>query len=435
MFSGVKGVFSVAIAGGRGRRSWLLFLVVMISVTGFLEVKGAFLRSELEDGTACLRCHKEDYDKDINHGLIHQPCLEKKCSVCHCSSAALNLAEEAGSTAIISTATGNKDNSGSQLQLKIIDSAIRSAFSHSFIFLRNQVVDKLHVELWQGAELKRIETVVLPPLATLPRLTNNNLPPKISDIRIKKVETGLSAAAVISWKTDVPAGTQIRYGVDGLGRKSPGSKSLTRMHTLELESLKSNRQYRFAVVAVDFFGNQAVSETDTFSTGQDYMAPLQEFSLPRKTEYRIVESQFYNVGDSYLALFKLSQSLSVSIGVEKGSVSGGQIVDGSDPESEESPATAGKTVESKSKLHDFLVTAEELTIDNCLTCHQGIRREMSHPIDVLPKRDMHVPDDYTLLPNGRISCMTCHVRHAGDNMFRLVRAQGKEFCSGCHSTY
>jgi len=423
----------VTIGVGRARHSWLLVLIVMMFLAGFLEVKGAFLKSELEDGTACLRCHKDDYDKDLNHGLVHQPCVEKKCSVCHCSSAA---ALAAGSDSQAATVTNvHQDSSGIQPEIKIIDSAIHSALSHSFIFAQDQVADKLRVELWQGANLERVETVVLPPLARLPRLTNKKQAPKISEIRVDRIETGLSSAAVISWKTDVPTTSRIRYGIKNLDRKSRGSKSLTLKHTVELESLKSNRQYRVAVVAVDFFGNRAESDAFMLTTDKDYLAPLHEFSLPRKTDCRIVEMQFYNIGNQYLALLELSQDLSVSIGVEKNSIDRNRVVNEPGVDGEKDLVAVGEAVKSQGKLHDFLVSAEVLTIDNCLHCHKEVRREMSHPVDVLPKRDMHVPDDYTLLPNGRISCMTCHVRHAGDNMFRLVRKQGKEFCSGCHSTY
>jgi len=426
----------VLIWSGRDRHCWLWFLVVFIFLAGFLEVKGAFRQSELEDGTACLRCHKEDYEKDLTHALIHQPCLEKKCSVCHCSSAAAILTSGSESQTNLSVvADVNQENSGGQPEIRIIDSAIHSALAHSFIFSRDQVADKLRVELWQGAELKLVETVGLPPLAELPHLINEKRPPKISEIKIDRVETGLSSVAVISWKTDVPTTSKVRYGINRLDKLSPGLKSLTRRHTVELDSLKSNRKYKLAVVAVDFFGNQAVSEPFTLSTDKDYLAPLHEFLLPRKGACRIVEVQFYNVGGRYLALFELSQDLSVSIGVEKNSIDLNQIVAVSGAAGEKKSAVVGEAVAVRGKLHDFLVSAQTLTIDNCLYCHKEVRREMSHPIDVLPKRNMHVPADYTLLPNGRISCMTCHVKHAGDNMFRLVRAQGKEFCSGCHATY
>ncbi len=418
----------------RGRCGWLLLLVVLMFMAGLLDVKGAFLKSEFENGTACLRCHKQDYEKDLTHSLVHQPCLEKKCSVCHCSSAAEQQAADSSLQTSSPVTSGNSDNSGGQTGIKIIDSTIHSAVSHSFIFSPKQVADKIRVELWQGSELERVETVPVPPLVGLPRLSNDNKAPEISAVRIDRIATGLSSSAVISWQTDVPTTGRVQYGIKSPEKKSPLVKSLTLKHTVELESLKSNRQYRFAVVAVDFFGKRAVSELFTLSTDRDYLAPLHDFSLPRKTAARIVKMQFFNVGNQYLALLELSQELSVSIGVEKHRSDRNH---GSDEPAAASETSDGvdKSVNSQSRLHDFLVSAEVLTIENCLNCHKEVRREMSHPVDVLPTPDMHVPEEYALLPNGRIGCMTCHVRHAGDNMFRLVRAQGKEFCSGCHSTY
>lgn len=425
----------MTIGVGRDRYSWLLLLLVITLLAGFFEVKAAFLQSELEDGTACLRCHKEDYEKDLTNRLVHQPCLEKRCSVCHCASTTATLKAGSRSQTANPLAATSQDSSGTLPEIKIIDSAIHSALSHSFIFTQDQVADKLRVELWQGANLKQVETVSLQPLARLPRLTNDKQAPKISDIRIDRVETGLSSTAIISWKTDVPTTSGVRYGINNLEKKSLGFKSLTLKHSLALESLKSNRQYRVAVVAVDFFGNRAVSAAFTLATDKDYMAPLHEFSLSHKTDCHIVKIEFYNVGEKYLALLELSQELSVSIGVDRSANDRNQVAGEAGTDGEENLVAVAGAVKKRRKLHDFLVSAKTLTIDNCLHCHKEVRREMSHPIDVLPQRGMHVPDDYILLPNGRISCMTCHVRHAGDNMFRLVRAQGKEFCSGCHSTY
>ncbi|MBN2808322.1 MAG: cytochrome c3 family protein [Deltaproteobacteria bacterium] len=77
----------------------------------------------------------------------------------------------------------------------------------------------------------------------------------------------------------------------------------------------------------------------------------------------------------------------------------------------------------------------QTTIGNCLSCHREVRREMSHPVDVYPAPGMRVPKEYPLLANGKMSCISCHVRHAGDNLYRLVRAQGRQFCQGCHATY
>ncbi len=422
----------MSIGVGRNRRSCLIFLVLALSLAFLLEVRGAFLQSELESGTACLRCHKDDYEEDLSHGLIHQPCLENRCSVCHCSSKSVATVAGGGSDAVSTVSKPAAIDAGGEF--KVIDSAVRSAFSHSFIFADDQVREALRVELWQGSELKKVEMVALAPLAKLPRLVDDKQAPKVYDVKIEQVDTGLSSSAKISWKTDKPAIAKVRYGINGLEKKGSGSRSLKRNHSLEFESLKSNRKYRVVVVAIDFFGNRSVSEEFELSTEKNYLAPLQEFSLREKDDCEIVESLFYNVGDRYLALFELSRNLSISIGVEK-NYDENQVVAGHDLGGEINSGLAEVAASSSGQLHDFLVSEQDLNIKNCLDCHKGIRREMSHPVDVLPSPSMKVPSDYDLLANGRISCMTCHVRHAGDNSFRLVREQGKKFCSGCHLTH
>ena len=424
----------MSIGFGRNGHIYIAFLVMALSLFFLLEVRGAFLQSELESGKACLRCHKDDYENDLRLGLIHQPCFENRCIVCHCSSKAISeLAEEKGSPVSepVSDDGGTKDEN----DFKVIDSAIHSAFSHSFVFSGEQVKDVLRVELWLGSELKNVEMVALAPLTELPRLVDDKLAPKIYDIKIEQVETGLSSSAKLSWKTDKPAIAKVRYGISGLEKKGQGSRSLKCKHTLELESLRSNRKYRVAVVAIDFFGNRAVSDEFELSTEKDYLAPLEKFSLRPKGACEIVKSRFYNVGNRYLALFELSRNLSISIGVDKNNYSEslGTMAQARDNQRKSGLSEAADS--SSGQLHDFLVSEQDLNINNCLDCHKGIRREMSHPIDVLPGSGMKVPKDYRLLGNGRLSCMTCHVRHAGENSFRLVREQGKKFCSGCHSTY
>ena len=407
---------------------FLLLPLLLIEVRGSYEDQGA--------ESVCLECHKEAFEDDLARGLIHKPYLEKRCIVCHCA-ASVDIV--GGNTQAQPEATSSpvSDIPTEDHKLTVIDIHLHSNSSHSFIFSDDKVKDVLLVELWQGKARQKVERVALMPLAQLPRLVDDKRPPQLSDIKVEKVERGLSSIAVITWKTDEPATSGINYGLDELNRHSFPQGCLVRDHRVTLSSLKTNRKYQFSVVSNDFFGNQAVSDCLGLSTEKatKVVGETGPGPLLGKQDCSIVGKRFFNAEGRYLALFELSQNLSLSIGVEGSPAPLRRLPDSFEdlaPESEEGSVAAIKGYEDE---HRYLFGEVETAIDNCFICHKGIRKEMSHPVDVLPSPGMRVPKEYPLLSSGKLSCITCHVRHSGDNLFRLVRAQGKQFCEACHATY
>ncbi|GEM_PF-3784136 len=73
-----------------------------------------------------------------------------------------------------------------------------------------------------------------------------------------------------------------------------------------------------------------------------------------------------------------------------------------------------------------------LNVKVCDKCHPDYRGTMSHPVEVFPTPGMQVPEGYSMLADGRMSCQTCHTAHASDTEYRLVRPTQKELCLGCH---
>ena len=414
-------------------RNWLVLSSLFLLLCSLLvEVRGAY--EEPGSASGCLECHEDAFDEDLGRGLIHQPCQDKRCIICHCSASAdINgddvQARSAGTVPPVPK-TPTDDH-----ELTVIDVHLHSDYSHSFIFTDDEVEEVLLVELWQGKERQKVEKIALLPLAQLPRLIDDKRPPRFSDIRVEKVERGLSSSAVISWKTDEPATTGIRYGLKKLNRNSFPHGCLVRNHRVTLSSLKTNRQYQFSVVSTDLFGNQTVSDCLSLSTKKavNIIHDPGSDQLSKGRDCSIIGKQFFNIDGRYLALLELSQRVSVSIGVEGMREPVKRL-----PEVFVNSASEPENVisgENEEDEHRYLLGEVETTIDNCFTCHKGIRKEMSHPVNVLPTPGMQVPKEYPLLSNGKMSCMTCHVRHAGEHLFRLVRDQGKQFCEGCHAAY
>lgn len=69
------------------------------------------------------------------------------------------------------------------------------------------------------------------------------------------------------------------------------------------------------------------------------------------------------------------------------------------------------------------------TLDVCVSCH----KMDSHTIDRRVSRNTsHNVQGLPTIENGRITCVTCHFPHGGENI-HLVRAGGiQDLCSQCH---
>ncbi|RMF72439.1 MAG: hypothetical protein D6744_16830, partial [Planctomycetota bacterium] len=88
-------------------------------------------------------------------------------------------------------------------------------------------------------------------------------PPVISGIQVAATHD----AAQISWTTDEPATTELRYGLTSafeIGAIS--DPNLVTQHAVSLSGLAANTQYFFEIRAIDAAGNEAVSATQSFTT-------------------------------------------------------------------------------------------------------------------------------------------------------------------------
>ncbi|MBN2705217.1 MAG: hypothetical protein JXR89_02110 [Deltaproteobacteria bacterium] len=403
-------------------------LSLLLLVLGLGAGVGTYGLSLVTSG--CLQCHEEDFDADLEAGLvIHRPCQEKRCLVCHCSEKARPVEAEAAAAKIEGPAVALPRATGAA-EIEVIDLHLHESRFHSFLFAELAGPGPLLLEIWRGKERRGVEKIALPPLAGLPRLVDDRQPPRLSNVRVVRIESGALAAAVVCWQTDKPASSEVDYGIDDFGRRSLPRNELLYRHRVELNGLKPQRLYRLRGVSNDYFGNQGFSETITFSTAADF-----DEDLPAASDCRLLGHEFVNAAGRYLGIFEISTPVSLSLGLEEVPLSaadpaaaGGLAAVDATAAGEEAGAAAGD-------LHKFLLSPEDTNINNCFSCHKDIRREMSHPVNVRPNPRMKVPPEYPLLADGRLTCMSCHVRHAGRHAFRLIRAQGREFCQGCHDTY
>jgi hypothetical protein len=86
--------------------------------------------------------------------------------------------------------------------------------------------------------------------------------PVISDIQVIPYST----SAVITWKTDEPSDSSVKYGLTASYGTVVDDLTVLTDHTVTLTGLKSNTLYHFAVESEDQFGNVSTSTDWTFTT-------------------------------------------------------------------------------------------------------------------------------------------------------------------------
>ncbi|RLE63324.1 MAG: hypothetical protein DRJ47_09565 [Thermoprotei archaeon] len=94
---------------------------------------------------------------------------------------------------------------------------------------------------------------------------------EISDITFRPITENEVA---ILWKTNLPSATKIEYTNLRTGEKKElEDVSYLRDHTISLKNLEANIDYSFFILSRDEEGNEAISPTMTFSTGEDTTPP------------------------------------------------------------------------------------------------------------------------------------------------------------------
>jgi hypothetical protein len=95
-------------------------------------------------------------------------------------------------------------------------------------------------------------------------LTDDTTPPTISLVTTSEI-TPISA--LITWTTDEPATSQVEYGITGdLGLSTGLDTALVLEHAASLVNLTFSTTYYYRVISGDVTGNQATSDTLSFST-------------------------------------------------------------------------------------------------------------------------------------------------------------------------
>ena len=93
---------------------------------------------------------------------------------------------------------------------------------------------------------------------------------ELSDIEAKPSEVvGEKTQATISWKTSVPAGTEVRYGQSTeYNFNTEADLGLNSTHLVVLSDLLPNTTYHYQVISKDKYGDELLSDDQTFTTNK-----------------------------------------------------------------------------------------------------------------------------------------------------------------------
>lgn len=372
--------------------------VLFVLVLCCLFDQSDILANPAKSADDCIDCHADVWQTLKSKIYAHRPDSEGDCKYCHVS-------VREGKVNGISE---NQDN------IKWVARGVGSGKEHWLEFNDAKRGATLVVEARSGGNLK-VKEVPLPAFDELDELSiSSQLPPTISNVRLAGVTKGVFVSATIAWETNSLSDSQVFYGLDRLDQSSMLDRQPVTDHIVILTGVKPGHAYKIKVVSVDLVGNRV--ESAIKSVVVDGPAPER---LEQTGQLGGIDPEFkvrcYRRGNKNLVVVSADQAISVRLGI-----------------------VPGKYAENSSGMQPTLIrhlplnTPAVTNIGICYSCHVKYEKILSHPINVYPKRGMIIPPEYATLPDGRISCMSCHANHASNLEFRLIKDGKEALCRGCH---
>lgn len=107
--------------------------------------------------------------------------------------------------------------------------------------------------------------------------------PVVSNVRFSPIEDAPTTGVVVSWDTNVPTSSTVRYTGAGTAQEVSTSE-LTTTHTTTLSSMASSTNYTFSIEGRDQYGNLVAAEDQHWQSGFDTRPPsISDVSLSMTT--------------------------------------------------------------------------------------------------------------------------------------------------------
>ncbi|MBU4262698.1 MAG: cytochrome c3 family protein [Proteobacteria bacterium] len=254
------------------------------------------------------------------------------------------------------------------------------------------------------------------------KVENDLTTPRITDIKAD-VQLGILINSVITWQTDKKTNATVHYGIEDMGQIIEKKYCFVTDHKITLPGLKKGSTYQVAITCQDIFGNSSTSPSFSFSTAD--ISPLHALASENQrasSDKIALKNNFFTTNDKNVILeLTANQPVSIALGTAADEPAERQIL----------MEKSGQSTDT-TKEHIPLTNKKYSSMTICTTCHEGLNQQKSHPVNILPKGKSKIPPEYPTLPDGRISCMTCHINHAANIEYRLIKSSRKELCLGCH---
>jgi predicted CXXCH cytochrome family protein len=333
----------------------------------------------------CIRCHQNTYLTMTRQKFVHPGAL-KDCKMCHIKQVKAKTEKE------IPVETYTLET------LVFLDTENNASY-----IVRVRVKDR------EGKEAVSDEARFTPSKLTT-KMINDNIPPRISNLRVLELREGVFYTAVLAWETDKFCTSAAEYGLEGGPVKLfPMSDQYTRNHRITFTRLMSSEHYVFRVISKDPFGNISKSGDLKVETKN----PITNKKDPSDLWPYVEDVNVVKVGNEIALRWKTNKE---TIGV----VDQGEVLLSEKPPDE--PHYPG------------FADLRHRGLYGCLSegCHKGnIHTKTFHPIGTLSWRKARIPSDLPLLEGPVMLCVTCHTPHGGERNYRL-RKEEKTLCASCH---
>jgi len=98
--------------------------------------------------------------------------------------------------------------------------------------------------------------------------------PVITNVTFQPVPGALTGTEQMNWTTNVPATSQISYGLVGGSRQNQLDTTMTTTHMMTISNLNYSTQYSVTATSIDALGNTATSDLQVFQSGTDTRPPV-----------------------------------------------------------------------------------------------------------------------------------------------------------------
>ncbi len=344
-------------------------------------------------GQHCVACHAELTARIVKKRYIHNPFRQQQCMSCH------GITD--GASPLPAT-------------VKWLAKGQTPATTHWFRLNAADCGPLLFGEADHESREPQGFRLSVPAAGDMELLENDHTPPAISDVTVGDVTRALFTTATITWQTDEYTVGAVHFGIGDLDQSAEIGQQYTKAHQATLLALKPNSTYSFAIESDDLFGNRSRSATFQFSTASSLKSGNRTVTAGGAGQQGPLQltPHFFRHDGAYLLKVTLSRPATLAVGTDP------------DPDAAARPSTVPAD-------HPLLGSWIRASTESCAACHPPDEMS-SHPVNVSPKPGMRLPADYQTLPNGRISCITCHEEHGSDNPYRLRRRTSRELCIGCH---